>query len=345
MFRTNKKSAGIRFGSIITTYRCNARCRMCNTWKYPSQVAEEIGVEVYQKLPFIRTINITGGEPFMREDLNDIVAVLKQKTKRLVISSNGYFTDRILNLFDRHRDIGIRISLEGLPEANDRLRGIPDGFDHGIRTLIELHRKGVKDIGFAITICDDNAADIMELYHLAKMMGLEFATAAIHNSFYFHKYDNKFLQPESAAAELEKLINELLKSKKPKDWFRAYFNCGLINYIEQKPRLLPCEMGYDSFFLDPFGRILPCNVLDESMGNLREMSFDDIWHGDEAEKIRKQVKTCPRNCWMVGSAGQQMHKYIWKPAMWIIKHKFLKRDFSRKNLLTHTQSVAESGRA
>lgn len=316
----------VRFASIIVTYRCNAKCHMCNTWRYPSKREEELKLSEYEGLPFMEAVNVTGGEPFLREDLDDIVSVLKKKTKRLVISSNGFFTDRILKLFEKHRDIGIRISIEGLPKANDELRGIRDGFDHGIRSLIELGHMGVKDIGFGITVTDRNAGDLLELYKLSKMMGLEFATAAAHNAFYFHKLDNRFGDPKALVVEFKKLIRELLKSKKPKDWFRAYFNYGLINYIQGNQRLLPCEMGSDSFFLDPRGEVFPCNVMNESMGNIKEASFNDIFCGDKAKKIRCMVKECDKNCWMIGSVGYQMKKYVRVPARWVLRHKFLKKE-------------------
>jgi Fe-coproporphyrin III synthase len=299
---------------------------MCNTWQNPTNQKDEIGTDIYETLPFMDTINVTGGEAFLREDIDDVISVLKKKTKRLVISSNGFFTERIIKLFEKHRDIGIRISIEGLPKANDELRGLKDGFDRGLKTLLELHHMGTKDIGFGITVSDRNAKDMIELYYLAKMMGLEFATAAIHNAFYFHKFDNKFERPDVAVEEFKKLINELLKSNRTKDWFRAYFNYGLINYIKGKPRLLPCEMGSDSFFLEPDGRILACNGLDEGMGNLKEQSFDEIWNGSRANDVREMVKNCHKNCWMIGSVSQQMKKYIWKPGYWIIKNKFLTQE-------------------
>lgn len=314
----------INFGSIIVTYRCNAKCHMCNTWQFPTDPTKEIGVEVYEKLPKLKTINVTGGEPFLRDDLVDIIAVLKSKSDRLVISSNGYYTEKILDLFKKHPDIGIRISIEGLPEANDELRGIPGGFDHGIRTLVELNHMGINDIGFGITVSDRNANDLIELFHLAKMMNIEFATAATHNAFYFHKLDNKFEKPDIVIGELKKLIEELLRSHKIKDWFRAYFNYGLINYIRGNSRLLKCEMGQDSFFLDPYGRVLPCNVLNKSMGDLREQRFDDIWNSSQAETIRSCARNCGKNCWMIGSVSQQMKKNIKEPLMWIFKYKILK---------------------
>lgn len=317
----------IRFASIIVTYRCNARCHMCNTWQYPTKGEEETGINTYEKLPPMDTVNVTGGEPFLRDDLDKIIAVLKKKAKRLVISSNGFFTDSILRVFEKHRDIGIRISIEGLPKANDELRGIKDGFDRGIRTLIELHHMGVNDIGFGITVTDRNAKDLMELYHLAKMMKLEFATAATHNAFYFHKFDNRFEHPDVVIGEFQKLIGELLQSKRIKDWFRAYFNYGLINYVEGNPRLLPCEMGLDSFFLDPRGEVFPCNVMEESMGNLEHHSFDEIWNSERAENVRKSAKDCRKNCWMIGSVSQQMKKRVMIPALWIIKRKLFDKGY------------------
>jgi MoaA/NifB/PqqE/SkfB family radical SAM enzyme len=300
---------------------------MCHTWRYPSKKGEEIDLTIFEKLPQMDTINVTGGEPFLRADIEDIIDILRKKCKRLVISSNGYFTDKILNLFRKRQDIGIRISIEGLPKINDELRGIPDGFDRGIRTLIELSHMGVKDIGFGITVSDKNAKDMIELYHLAKMMGLEFATAAIHNAFYFHRFDNKFEHPDTAIGEFKKLIAELLKSNRIKDWFRAYFNYGLISYIKGNPRLLPCEMGYESFFLDPYGELRPCNVMEETMGNLIERSFDEIWNGSEAKRIRDKARNCKENCWMIGSVGEIMKKNIAIPVKWIVKSKFLKQEY------------------
>ncbi len=166
----------------------------------------------------------------------------------------------------------------------------------------------------------------MELYDLAKLMGFEFATAAIHNAYYFHKFDNRFEDPEAAIEGFRKLTKALLRSNKVKDWFRAYFNYGLMNYIKGNSRLMSCEMGHDSFFLDPYGEILPCNVMEESFGNLRDNGFKEIWEGRRAEEIRQMVNDCPKNCWMIGSVSQQMEKNILKPSLLILKHKFLNKD-------------------
>lgn len=313
--------AMIKFASIILTYRCNARCHMCNTWQHPSQPEEEITADDLAKLPEIPSINVTGGEPFLRDDLAELLSVLRTKARRVVISTNGYLTDRIIDTVRQHPWVGVRISLEGLPKANDELRGLSDGFDHGIRTLIALSDMGLKDIGFGITLSDRNVSDVLELFHLAKMMGVEFSTAAVHNSYYFHKMDNRFTNIVEARRVLSALIAELLQSRHAKDWFRAYFNHGLLGYIEGAPRLLPCRMGHDAFFLDPYGEIFPCNVMERTMGNIKQQDFSQIWNSAEAEDIRRRVKNCEHNCWMIGSVAEPMKDNITLVLRWIMQQK------------------------
>lgn len=310
-------------GTVIVTYRCNARCNMCSRYKAPSLPEEEISLDVIRKLPPMYFTNITGGEPFIREDLPEIVRELYKKSDRIVISTNGFFTDRILALCEEFPDVGIRISIEGLQETNDEIRGLEDGFSRGYETLKKLVEMKHPDVGFGMTIQDKNAKDIVPLYKISDEMGMEFATASLHNSFYFVESNNIIHDREMVASHIEDLINELLKSNEPKKWFRAYFNHGLINYIYGQPRLLPCDMAFDTFFIDPYGDVMPCNGTKdkEVMGNLKEQTWDELWESEQAERVRKKVRHCDRNCWMIGSVSPAMHKYIKKPALWALKHK------------------------
>lgn len=296
---------------------------MCNAWRYPTNPSEEIGIDVIGKLPQMFFTNITGGEPFVRQDLPEIIEILRKKSKRIVISTNGYFTDKIINLCKKYPDIGIRISIEGLAKTNDEILGIPNGFDKSMRTLLELRRLGIKDIGFGMTVQDLNCDDLVPLYLLSRDLGYEFATATLHNSHYFHKLDNKIEDIEKVNSELKRLIELMLSSKKIKEWFRAYFNYGMINYIKGNNRLLPCEMGEDGFFLDPDGDVLACNGMDEkqSMGNLKDKSWDEIWNGERAKEVRQMVKGCRKNCWMIGSAAPAIWRHPVKPVLWVLKNK------------------------
>ena len=332
-------------GTVIVTYRCNARCNMCNRYKKPSRVEEEISIETIKKLPPMYFTNITGGEPFIRTDLKDIVRELRKKSDRIVISTNGFFTDRIIDLCKEFPDIGIRISIEGLEETNNAIRGLPDGFNRGYTTLKKLRKMGMKDVGFGMTVQDANCMDLVKLYRISDRLGMEFATASLHNSFYFVEAKNIIHDRPKVAKQFERLINELLNSNSPKKWFRAYFNHGLINYIYGQKRLLPCDMSFDTFFIDPYGDVMPCNGTKdkEVMGNLNEQTWDELWNSPEAENVRRKVRNCDRDCWMIGSVSPAMHRYIWKPALWVVRHKFL-RFFRKKKYSMYELKVVRDYR-
>ncbi len=360
----NRKNIILDELSIITTYRCPMHCKMCNIWKNPSDKATEIKAEELLKLPKLKFVNITGGEPFEREDLEEIVKIMIRKSKRIVISTSGWYTNRIIKLLQKYPKLGIRVSIEGLSVKNDELRGRIGGFDRGIRVLLELKKMGIKDIGFGITVSDSNSEDMLWLYELSKNLKFEFATTAVHNSYYFHKYDNTIINTDEVCNNFTELIKKLLKERNIKSWFRAYFNLGLINYIKGGKRMLPCEAGRLNFFLDPYGEVYPCNGLEDkywnkSMGNIRNVkSFNELWNSKQAEEVRENVNSCPKSCWMIGTAKPVMKKYIRHPLSWVITNKIksilgkeismdiknqhnISQDFHQKNLENTYSGSAE----
>jgi MoaA/NifB/PqqE/SkfB family radical SAM enzyme len=308
-------------GIVAVTYRCNSRCVMCYTWQHPSKREEEIKPKDLETLPQMVRLNITGGEPFLREDLSDILDVVKRKAKRVVISSNGFLTKKTLEVMGKHKDVGIRISFDGIGETHDKIRGVEKAHERALNTLKGLKELGIKDLGIAVTISDQNAYDLVPLYKLASENGVELATAVLHNAYYFHKTDNDVGDMVITERYIKELINEYLKSFHPKDWFRGYFTNGLIEHMKGKPRELKCTMATDSFFVDPYGNVRPCNVMDFPFGNIKEKPFDEIWHSPEAEEARKRVHACTQDCWMIGSVGHLIRKQLWVPLAWIAKNK------------------------
>ena len=313
--------------SIILTYRCPMKCKMCNIWFNPTKKEEEIKASDLRTLPRLKFINLTGGEPFVRDDLAEIVEECYKHTDRIVISTSGWFEEKVIALAEKYPQIGIRISIEGLSCKNDELRGHAGGFDKGLRTLLALKQMGLKDIGFGCTVSNNNSRDMLSLYQLSKSLGMEFATAAFHNSYYFHKDDNVITNKDEVCRNFEQLIAWQLQENHPKSWFRAWFNMGLINYIEGGRRMLPCEAGSANFFIDPFGDVYPCNGLEEkywqkSMGNIHQTpDFMEIWQSARAEEVRAMVRKGPKNCWMVGTASPVMHKYVKYPLKWALRNK------------------------
>jgi MoaA/NifB/PqqE/SkfB family radical SAM enzyme len=294
---------------------------MCNTWEHPSDKTKEIRVSDLVTLPEMVRLNITGGEPFIREDLGEILDVMKKKAKRVVISSNGMLTQRTLDVMSRHKDVGVRISFDGIGETHNEIRGVKHIHQKALETLKGLKTLGIKDLGMAVTVSDRNARDLVPLFKLAEENGVELATAILHNAYYFHKEDNRIEDKELVERELMNLMREFLRSPRPKNWFRAYFTKGIADHMRGRQRAFKFTMAKDSFFVDPYGDVRPCNVMNFTFGNIREKSFQEIWGSPEAEEARKRVDVCSENCWMIGSVGHLIRRRFWVPLGWIAGNK------------------------
>lgn len=295
---------------------------MCQTWRFPTRKSEEFTPELLRKLPDgLGRVNITGGEPLMRTDLPEIIEILAPKAQRLEISTNGYFTERLVEIGRRHPELTIRISVEGLQPTNDRIRGIKQGFERAMRSYEGLREVGVKDLGFAVTIQDLNAHDLLNLYELVSRLGGEFAQAVPHNGYYFHTDENQIENVAEVQDSIRGLIEAFLRSRHPKEWFRAYLNRGLVDHVAGVERRLVCTAGTDIFFLDPWGEVYPCNAWDLSMGNLHRQDFTEVWDGPRASEVRSSVGTCARGCWMTGTAVPAMKRNLPRVAWWVARNK------------------------
>jgi len=302
---------------------------MCYIWQNPTLPREEVSLKTLEKIPDgVDYLNLTGGEPTLREDLGEIVDILYPKAMQLEISSNGLRAHKIEPIIKKYPDVKIRFSLEGFEATNNKIRGEDDGFNKKVNGLLKLRELGGTDLGFAITIQDDNVHELTELFRFAEKHCFELATSTLHNGFQFHKSDNVLYDRLRVAASIEDLVTEQLKTMSIKNWFRAYLNLGLISKALGHPRLIPCTAATDFIFLDPWSDVYACNVRpDLKLGNLSDQSWDEIYHASEIDAVRKQVAMCKHNCWMVGSAKTAMRhpKYAripkGGPLWWVIQNK------------------------
>jgi len=315
--------------SIILTYRCQSRCSMCHIWQHPTLPEEELTLATLAKLPKGFTLlQLTGGEPTLREDLEDIVDLLRPRTRQLEISTNGLQGDKLERIIQKHPDVKIRISLEGIDIRNDSLRGEPMGFDRKIKTMKRLIEAGGKDLGFAITVQDENCDQLLELYHLCESFGGEMDTSALHNGFQFHTMDNQPINRVRIARAVPSLIVEQLKSSRPTNWFRAYLNLGLMKKILGQPRMSPCTAGRDFLFLDPWAQVYACNVRpDLEVGDLATQTWKEILRSSSLQAARTQVAHCTQNCWMGESSRTAIRRpHIsrlpkWGALKWVLTNK------------------------
>ena len=310
--------------TLVVTHRCNAKCIMCSSYGNPSCVKDEISLEDIKKIPASKFIQITGGEPFMRTDLENIVAILSKKSKRLMINTNGFFTDKLVDLCKKYPNLAIRISIDGNREVHNSIRRI-DIYDKAIASLDALKKLGVVDLGISFTLQENNADQLMKMYEFALGKGVDFGVGVIHNSFYFSKDDNAIKNEDALKTELKKLVRVQLKSKRKKDWARAFFNDMSINYIDGKPMPVKCDAGISSFTIECNGNVLPCNMTPTEwvMGNIKSQTWDEILGSKEAVEINNRCRNCKLNCWSICNVQSAIKKKIWVPGCWFIKNKII----------------------
>jgi len=315
--------------TVISTYRCNSKCQMCSIWKNPTDPREEVSLATLSKLPGgFDNLNVSGGEPTLRNDLAEMIDILYPKAKITEISSNGLHAERIVPIIIKYPNIKVRFSLDGNKQTSNVIRGEDDGFKKKVQGLQMLKEAGGTDLGFAITIQDENIEDLVWLYEFTRNAGVELSTSTLHNAWQFHKNDNYFYDRVNVARQVEGLITAMLKTNTIKNWFRAYLNLGLIKKILGQDRLIKCTAGSDFIFIDPWSDVWACNVrTDLQMGNLQKQNWEEILSSQVAEKSRAKVENCKQNCWMVTTARTAMRSKIFtmlpklQPLFWVIENK------------------------
>lgn len=341
---------------LAITYDCNARCAMCDIWKikgFPKLAAEE-----FKKLPpSLRDINISGGEPFLRHDLPEITAeiVMACPRARIIISTNGFLTDIIIRqmkeILKIKPGIGVAVSIDGIGEMHDEMRGVPGGFKRDMETIKQLKALGVANIRLGFTITEKNIGHIKKVYDLSRQLGVEFTHSFAQSSeFYFGGKKNTDFQwvgdeslsqgmalgteaqenvsrplRELLGEQYEYLIKSELKSWNLKRWARAYFAFGMHDFISSSKSILSNAPGRDFFFLDPNGIIYPSVVHNFRMGDIKKISdapaFEQFWCSQEAEGAREKTDKSQMPVWMVCTARTAIKKHPFKVLAWILKNK------------------------
>jgi Fe-coproporphyrin III synthase len=300
------------------TYRCNSRCRMCNIWQI-KDFSGEMAPADFNNLPAdLRYLNLSGGEPFLRMDLPEIVAAIKARCPRvrLAISTNGFATEIILEKMKKilalDSKITVAISLDGVGEAHEAVRNIPGAFEKAMNTLHGLKAMGVRNLRLAFTIGDYNLGQLEKVYELAQNEGVEMTIAAVHSSDNFFNKNNEMEATAEIITELAWLLKKELRSWNIKRWLRAYFTHGLIEFIRSGKRLLPDYSGTLNCFINPSGDMFPCDVSNFKIGNLKNgFTISDF-----------KNKDCG-NSWMICTARSAMRRHWLKVGLWIVANKVL----------------------
>ena len=310
---------------VAVTLNCNARCTMCDIWQ--NDMRGEATADVFARLPpSLRDINISGGEPFLRRDLPDILAAIKRASPRarLVISTNGFQpakTQRMLpEILEVASEVAVRVSIDGMPANHEAIRGIPNGFAKCEQTLEICRAAGVRDLGIGFTLLEQNLEDMEPLYRWAAGRGLQMSiTIALDSTIYFGT-DKEGMRPRDShalRAAFSRVIDAQYRRWNLKENFRGWFNRTLLEYHEDGKRRFRCDGGSGFFYMDSFANIYLCHILDVRIGNLMRQSWEDLWASPAAAAARTFAAACDK-CWLICTSKSQIRAHPWQVGMEIL---------------------------
>ena len=323
--------------AYTVTWRCNAACEMCgirNVDKSLKNKEKELTAQdiarifkdpLFKKMDLIR---FTGGEPFLKEDFADIVEAIidNTKTKIYYITTNGFYSEKIFDFIKRlapkNENLVIQISLDAIGKAHDDIRKVPGLYDKIIYTLEGL-KKLINKYNFSFginqTIMPGTLKYIEEISKLCNSFSCDHK---VYIAYETHESDIlEGRKHSSQLALIGKLDKKMLKNlyerieeyyEQTKNKQSGLFASEILWDVVQKHilrgsknRLLegkelpnpPCLAMFFYLRLLPDGTVMPCTLKPDAVGNLKKQPFSEIWNSKAAQKIRREVRSCP-GCWV-----------------------------------------------
>jgi MoaA/NifB/PqqE/SkfB family radical SAM enzyme len=304
---------------------------MCNIWQVKDH--DDCLPDHYRVIPTsLRHINISGGEPFLRSDLPDIVRVVAERNPQahILVSSNGFqpsrTVDSVRRMLQYHKRLGVGISIDGIGAMHDTIRGIPGTFVKATETVRRLRDEvGLQDIRIAFTLQDENVGHLLDVFELSKQLGTQFTWVVAQTSSHYFQNTSNATGHWTGGTQLHgsvlELISRQLRSSTPKDWARAFFSHGNLLRAKNEPRPIRCKAASSFFFIGPRGDVHACNARNLPLGNIRKQTWEEIWHGSHADEVRDTVARCTDNCWMVCTARSSMIEAVPEVVTWITYNK------------------------
>lgn len=174
---------------FFVTNKCNARCKHCFIdFNDPKTFEDELTLVEIEKISkevgdSLYNINLTGGEPFLRKDLFEIMLLFycNAKVKSVFITTNGFFTEEIEDFITKFNFLGLdmnltlSISIDDFEKEHDKNRGIEGLYVKAIYSYFMVEHNGVAS-NINLTITDNNYSRIVEIYNDLKKRGIKAIT-------------------------------------------------------------------------------------------------------------------------------------------------------------------------
>jgi MoaA/NifB/PqqE/SkfB family radical SAM enzyme len=315
------------FGLIFqVTNKCNSRCVTCFNWKVLNrELDKELSLEEIDKFSksFGRINNITigGGEPFLREDLSEIIKCFARNNNPSVIAiptnclSGDIIVSRVREILESFKGtLKIGLSLDGIGQDHDRIRGVGGNFDKFLETYRKLSRLKEKYPKLRLRICTTvlnlNIDKIIDLIDYIKN------NLPMINSYGLELLRGDYDQSKVSGASIDKIsrVFKTIEENEDKDNFNEkvinpIYRKILLDILSQKKQVIPCRISAFLPVVDPVGNVYPCENRPK-IGNLRDFNYDlvKIWQSKEAKKARKSVRE--KECYCVHSCYQNPNIYL-----------------------------------
>lgn len=327
--------------TFSVTAACQSRCKTCNIGVVylanPQLAKQNLSLDeierVFRSLGPIYFFNVSGGEPFMRPELAEIIrlACIHLKPRLIHIPTNAISpkfiaktTRQILAYMDEHAPrstpISIKPSIDGVGEMHDYVRGFKGNFallEKTIDVLLEIRAENPRlhvDLGTVISNLNLHHLDDIEDWVHAR--GIEsYRHEIAEQRAEFHNLGDPITPPPAVYAELterfKRKITENIAGKalltRTTEAVRVVYYDVAVRILKERRQVTPCYGGISNIHMNYDGEIWPCCVLggDQSLGRVREYDYDiqALLRSEQARRARKYIAdgncACPlANQWL-----------------------------------------------
>ncbi len=317
--------------TFSVTNMCQSQCRTCGIWRLykdnPAKRNDELKLEeiekIFRSMGHVYVFNISGGEPFLRTDIDAIIRLAcRHLTPGIIhIPTNAIAVERIfkkileiLTFLKSHYPkvhLTVKPSLDHIGEKHDEIRGVKGNFQkvmalfHDLKSLQPEYPNFHVELGTVISRWNVN--DIEEIAAFVTSLGSDSYRNEIaeQRSEMFNRDDMITPDPEAYEKAIQlfvRLIRTHMKKRlffhRLTDAFRLVYYDLAIRILKESRQVIPCYAGISNAHLSPYGDVWACCTLgyDNSMGNLREFDYDfqKLWQSPRADVVRADIfnKTC-----------------------------------------------------
>jgi len=306
---------------FFVTSRCNLLCTHCFYWEELNKRKNELSLDeieiVARSLPNLLSVSLTGGEPYLRQDLPDVAAAFERhsQVRNIQIPSNGLLVDKTLERVTellskvRRARVATGVSLDGPEEIHNRIRQHPKSFEKAVETLRELKKLKPAfpnlSVGVALTVSSANQS---QLDGFCRYVEEELQPDAITITL----VRGNPLDPELKKVDLSiyrEFSNRVVAYRRAHRLTDGWGDRLVIAKEEETYRLIaeaagatrrisPCYAGELIGILSETGEVYVCETLNKSMGNIRNFGgdFAALWESPQAEEARRYQKELGCQC-------------------------------------------------